>query len=132
MAINSSNAPYESWKTLRQNSDYRARTTQNMAYVREALSQDKYLKSSNRVNPGPSRNTRASMANNSEQNPHVYGSEDMWGWQNWADKRTKKASTLAPGLVEVNSSVDAPGTQYPGPSRVNGWAGCSTCRRRRI
>lgn len=132
MAINSSNAPYESWKQLRQNSDYRDKATQNMAYVREALAQDRYLKSSNRVNPGPSRNTRASMANNSQQNPHVYGSEDMWGWQDWANTRTKKASTVAPGLYEVESNVNAPGTQYPGPSRVNGWAGCSTCKRRRI
>jgi|TARA_A100001011_G_scaffold400165_1_gene512887 hypothetical protein len=132
MAINSNNAPYESWKASKQNADYRDKLTQNTAYVREALAQDRYLKSSNRVNSGPSRNTRAAMANNSQQNPHVYGSEDMWGWQNWANTRAKKASTLAPGLYEVSSNTDAPGTQYPGPSRVNGWAGCSTCRRRKI
>ena len=70
MAINSNNAPYESWKASRQNADYRDRLTQNTAYVREALAQDRYLKSSNRVNSGPSRNTRAAMANNSQQNPH--------------------------------------------------------------
>jgi hypothetical protein len=133
MAINSSNSPYESWEELRKNSDYRARTTQNNAYVRQALAQERYLRSSYRVNQGPEYNTRRTMSKNSGQNPHVYGSEDMWGWQNWTETRkTKTSSSLAPGLYEVNPADDAPGTQYPGPSRVQGWAGCSSCKRRRL
>ncbi len=132
MAINSSSSPYESWEGSRSNSDYRDKTTQNTSYVRQALSQDRYLRSSNRVNPGPSYATRANMANNSQQNPHVYGSEDMWGWQNWTEKATRKSSSLAPGLYESGPLTDAPGTQYVGPSRVQGWAGCSTCKRRRV
>lgn len=132
MAINSNNTPYESWEELRRTSDYRAKTTQNNAYVRQALSQDRYLRSSYRVNQGPGYQTRINMANNSPQNPHVYGSEDMWGWQNWTEKSVRNTSSLAPGLYEASPLTDAPGTQYPGPSRVQGWAGCSTCKRRRI
>lgn len=133
MAINSSKTPYDSWEELRQNSDYRARTTQNSAYVREALSQEKYLRTSSRVNRGPEYQTRINMSSNSAQNPHVYGSEDMWGWQNWTEtNRSKTNSSLAPGLIEVDPNNDTPGTQYPGPSRVQGWAGCSTCKRRRL
>lgn len=133
MAINSSNSPYESWEELRRNSDYRSKETQNSAYVRQALSQERYLRSSYRVNQGPEYRTRAQMAQNSAQNPHVYGAEDMWGWQNWTETRkTKTESSLATGLYEVSPNDDAPGTQYPGPSRVQGWAGCSTCKRRRL
>ena len=132
MAIDSSKAPFDSWKESNPSRDYRDKTTQNFDYVKRALAQEKNLRSSYRVNPGPSRNTRAIMANNSEQNPHVYGSEDMWGWQQWAEKASKKSSTLAPGLYESPYYNDAPGTLYPGPSRVQGWAGCSSCKRRRI
>ena len=130
MALNSSNAPYESWKDLSNKSDYRDKTTQNTDYVRQALAQDRYLRSSNRVNAGPSRNTRANMANNTPQDPHVYGSEDMWGWQKWAENVPRQSSTLAPGLYE-SPSKDIPGTQYPGPVvQRRGWAGCSSCRRK--
>lgn len=132
MAINSSKTPYSSWNEDKQNSDYRSNTTQNFAYVRQALAQERYLKNSNRVNPGPTRNTRANMADNSPQNPHVFGSEDMWGWQKWTEIKSKESSTLAPGLYEVGSAEDIPGNNYPGPSRVSGWAGCSSCKRRRI
>tara|TARA_Y100000389_G_scaffold203611_1_gene252676 strand:+ start:3800 stop:4195 length:396 start_codon:yes stop_codon:yes gene_type:complete len=131
MALNSSNAPYESWKQLKQAADYRDKSTQNQAYVREALAQERYLRGSNRVNSGPNRNTRANMSKSSSQNPHVYGSEDMWGWQKWAETTSKESSTLAPGLYETPSK-EIPGTQYPGPSRVKGWAGCTSCRRKRI
>ena len=133
MAIDSSKTPYDSWKEGKQKADYRSQTTQNFDYVRKALAQERYLKSSNRVNPGPSRNTRANMSNNSQQNPHVYGSEDMWGWQKWTEIKQKEASSLAPGLYEVNTTPESiPGNAYPGPSKVNGWAGCSSCKRRRI
>jgi hypothetical protein len=131
MALDSKNAPYESWKQQTQAADYRDNTTQNQNYVKQALAQDRYLRSSNRVNSGPNRNTRANMANNSQQNPHVYGSEDMWGWQKWAETPTRKGSTLAPGLYE-SPGGPIPGTTFPGPSRVQGWAGCTSCKRRRI
>lgn len=132
MAINSSKSPYDSWQESNSSRDYRDKTTQNFAYVKQALSQERNLKTSNRVNPGPNRNSRATMANNSEQNPHVYGAEDMWGWQQWTENVSRQSSTLAPGLYEASYSNDAPGTQYPGPSRVQGWAGCSSCKRRRL
>ena len=131
MALDSKNAPYESWKQLKQAADYRDNTTQNQHYVKQALAQDRYLRSSNRVNSGPNRNTRATMANNSQQNAHVYGSEDMWGWQKWAETATRQSSTLAPGLYE-SPVGPPPGTTFPGPSRVQGWSGCTSCRRKRI
>lgn len=132
MALNSSTTPFESWEELRRNSDYRARTTQNNAYVREALSQERYLRSSNRVNQGPQYNSRVQMAKNADPNPHVYGAEDMWGWQNWTERPNKTNSNLAPGLYESDPLSGPAGTQYPGPSRVPGWAGCSSCKRRRL
>jgi len=131
MALDSSQTPIESWNQLRQKADFRDQSTQNQAYVRQALAQDRYLRSSNRVNPGPQRNTRANMAKNTPQNPHVYGSEDMWGWQKWAENTQKQPSAEAPGLFE-SPSTNIPGTAYPGPSRVQGWAGCTSCRRKRI
>lgn len=131
MALDSSQNPHESWKQMRQAADFRDQSTQNQAYVRQALAQDRYMRSSNRVNPGPQRNTRANMAKNSQQNPHVYGSEDMWGWQKWAETTQKQSSPHAPGLYE-GPSGQIPGTAYPGPSRVQGWSGCTSCRRKRI
>ena len=59
MAIDSSKTPYDSWKESKPSRDYRDKTTQNFDYVKRALAQEKNLRSSYRVNPGPSRNTRA-------------------------------------------------------------------------
>ena len=130
MAVN--NNPYEAWQKLRQNSDYRSTDTQINSLVRQQLSQEEYLRSSNRVNSGPQQITRANMAKNSAQSPHVLAPEDMWGWQNWAHSPSSKESTLATGLREENTSTDIPGASYPPGYNVGGMtSGCSSCRRRK-
>lgn len=124
--------PYESWQKLRQNSDYRSTDTQVTASVRQQLSQEEFLTRSNRVSPGPNRNSRTSMANNSPQIPHVMAPEDMWGWQQWAQgNSTVGAQTnLATGLREQSSVDSIPGGSYAPYSRVGGATGfCSSCRR---
>jgi hypothetical protein len=130
MAVN--NNPYESWQRLRQNSDYRSTDTQINSLVRQQLSQEEYLRSSNRVNSGPRQITRANMAKNTPQSPHVLAPEDMWGWQNWANKPSSAESPLATGLREENTTTDIPGASYPPGYNVGGMAGgCNSCRRRR-
>jgi hypothetical protein len=124
--------PYESWQKLRQNSDYRSTDTQATSLVRQQLSQSEFLTRSNRVSPGPDRNSRTSMANNSSQIPHVMAPEDMWGWQQWAQNNTTGGapSNLATGLREQNSVESIPGGSYTPYHRVGGAAGfCSSCRR---
>lgn len=125
------NNPYESWQRLRQNSDYRSTDTQINSVVRQQLAQGEYLRSSNRVNPGPLQITRANMAKNTPQIPHVLGPEDMWGWQNWVNKAPSVESPLASGLREENTTRDVPGASYPPGYNVGGMSGCSSCRRRR-
>lgn len=127
------NNPYESWEKLRQNSDYRSTDTQINSVVKQQLSQPDNLLSSNRVNQGPRRTTRANMANNSPQIPHVLSPEDMWGWQKWAHNPASRPSQLATGLREETTLQDIPGASYPlPPNRVGGMTnGCSSCRRRR-
>ncbi len=131
MAVN--NNPYESWQRLRQNSDYRSTDTQINSLVRQQLSQEEYLRSSNRVNSGPRQITRANMAKNTPQSPHVLAPEDMWGWQNWANKPSSAESPLATGLREENTTTtDIPGASYPPGYNVGGMTGgCNSCRRRR-
>jgi hypothetical protein len=123
--------PYEAWQKLRQNSDYRSTDTQINSLVRQQLSQADYLLFSNRVNMGPQRTTRANMAKNSQQSPHVLGPEDMWGWQNWTRPTTSQESPLTTGLREDGDIVDTPGTAYPPRYNVGGMSGCSSCRRRK-
>lgn len=109
MAVN--NNPYRVWQKLRQNSDYRSTDTQITSLVRQQLSQSEYLRSSNRVNPGPQRNTRAQIANNASQNPHVFASEDMWGWQKWITSKDEfKLINLGTNLIEAIDYI--PGTSY--------------------
>lgn len=108
MAVN--NNPYRVWQKLRQNSDYRSTDTQITSLVRQQLSQSEYLRSSNRVNLGPQRNTRAKIANNSTQIPHVLASKDMWGWQNWINSKDAFRSFNLTGLIESMDYI--PGTTY--------------------
>jgi hypothetical protein len=124
--------PYESWQKLRQNSDYRSTDTQVTSLVRQQLSQEEFLTRSNRVNPGPDRNLRASMASNSQQIPHVMAPEDMWGWQQWAHNNSANTSqsNLATGLKEQSTAESVPGGSYTPYNRVGGATGfCSSCRR---
>jgi hypothetical protein len=124
--------PYESWQRLRQNSDYRSTDTQGISFTRQQLSNSEFLTRSNRVSPGPDRNSRTEMANNSTQVPHVMAPEDMWGWQQWAQGNTTPGaeSSLATGLREQRSIETIPGASYTPHSRVGGATGfCSSCRR---
>ena len=108
------NNPFQEWQRLRSTGDYRITDTQATSLVRQQLSQPEYLTSSNRVNPGPFRNTRANIAGVAAPVPHALGLEDMWGWQPWFDQgRQVSESTLSDNLLEVDTiSPNDPGS-YP-------------------
>lgn len=107
--------PYESWKGLKQNSDYRSTDTQLSSFTRQQLSQSNFLNSRNRVNYGPDHYHRAKLADSRDQIPHVFGSEDMWGWQRWTENIesvTITESDLATNLIEEFTTDQIPGTSY--------------------
>lgn len=107
--------PYEKWKELRQNSDYRSTDTQLSAFVRQQLSELNFLNSRNRVNMGPGHYHRAKLADSRDQIPHVFGAEDMWGWQRWTEtieNITITDSDLATNLIEEFTTDQIPGTSY--------------------
>lgn len=112
MAVNKN--PYEEWQNLKTNSDYRSTDTQLSSLTRQQLSQSEYLTTSNRVNPGPLRNTRAGVADSKPQLPHPLGSEDMWGWQQWPDLLPSDLiePNIAEDLLEVARDSDVPGKDY--------------------
>lgn len=85
MAVQSD--PYRYWEGERENSDYRSRQTQASSLTRQMLRQVEYLRNSNRVNPGPNRNARSRAADTLPQFSHNTCSEDLWGWQKWAEPR---------------------------------------------
>jgi hypothetical protein len=78
--------PFDRWVEVRESSDYRSRETQASSLTRQMLSQNEYLRSRNRVNPGPWRNLRARVADSIEQAPHNTSNEDIWGWQPWVEE----------------------------------------------
>jgi hypothetical protein len=90
--------PYRYWEDGRDESDYRSRETQASSLTRQMLRQTEYLLRSNRVNPGPSRNLRARVADATSQTPHHTCNEDVWGWQRW----TETGEYLAPSEVSSN------------------------------
>lgn len=110
--------PYNKWKEGRKNSDYRCTDTQVTSLVRQQLSQPEYLRSANRVNPGPLRNKRTAIANSTPQIPHVFGPEDMWGWQPWAQNNL--TSIGLSGLRETVDTAEIPGASYYPYNRVGG------------
>jgi hypothetical protein len=114
--------PYESWQELKTNSDYRSTDTQINSLVRQQLSQPEYLRNSNRVNPGPRRNYRAGAADSKAQIPHPVGSEDMWGWQQWAQVNPADLTEPpeADNLLEVVKDADIPGKNYDPLGEVGG------------
>ena len=120
MAVNEN--PYESWQELKTNSDYRSTDTQINSLVRQQLSQPEYLRNSNRVNPGPRRNYRAGVSDSKSQIPHPVGSEDMWGWQQWAQVNPADLTEPpeADNLLEVVKDADIPGKNYDPLSEVGG------------
>jgi hypothetical protein len=111
--------PYKKWQVGRQNSDYRCTDTQATSLVRQQLSQTEYLKTSNRVNPGPYRMKRAKIATSSPQVPHVFGPEDMWGWQPWTNSDINLTPGVS-GLSEHVTPMDIPGATYYPYNRVGG------------
>lgn len=115
--------PYKEWQNLRNTSDYRSTDTQVTSIVRQQLSQSEYLRSSNRVNPGPNRNLRVKIAENSAQIPHVFGSEDMWGWQIWSSRKYQSnlaSVVIAPGLLLEGLLEQVPGVSYHPYNSVGG------------
>lgn len=120
MAVNRN--PYESWQELGANSDYRSTDTQMTSLVRQQLSQPEYLRNSNRVNPGPRRNHRANVADSKDQIPHPFGSEDMWGWQQWTQVNPSDLVEVpeAENIFEAIDDVNVPGKTYDPVGEVGG------------
>jgi hypothetical protein len=119
MAVDKS--PYEEWSKLKSNSDYRSTDSQMNSLVRQQLSKDSFLRTSNRVNPGPQRNKRARIADSKQQIPHPLGSQDLWGWQKWAEESNNLTqSNLAENLLEVKNSSNIPGVDYSPLSKIHG------------
>lgn len=114
--------PYIEWRKHRQTSDYRCTDTQVNTIVRQQLSQSEFLRQANRVNPGPRRNARAKMADSANLLPHVFGSEDMWGWQIWTTVPYNGAleSDLTIGLIEENPVIPYAGVNYMPFGEVGG------------
>jgi hypothetical protein len=114
--------PFREWEKLRQNSDYRSTDTQITSFVRQQLSQSDYLLTSNRVNPGPFRNLRASVADNTPEVAHVTGSEDLWGWQSWTGKfnQEKQSPDIAENLIDEDQEYEIPGVSYQPQNNVGG------------
>ena len=120
MAVN--NNPFREWENLKESSDYRSTDTQITSLVRQQLSQPEYLLSSNRVNPGPLRNTRARVADTKPQFPHVTGSEDMWGWQPLTNSfdPSRLDPEIAENLKEQYVEQEIPGKSYGPVNEIGG------------
>lgn len=102
-----SSNPYENWIDVRSNADYRSRETQTSSLTRQMLKQPEYLRSRNRVNPGPFRNLRARVAESSAQIPIDVCNEDIWGWQPWSESREHLLQTdQATNLLERQNKSD--------------------------
>jgi hypothetical protein len=102
--------PSKYWEDSRSESDYRSRETQASSLTRQMLRQPEYLVRSNRVNPGPERNTRANTADTTAQIPHHTCNEDIWGWQQWTETREYVSqSPVSSNLLERDNEGDIPG-----------------------
>lgn len=117
MAVNKN--PYESWKNLRDNSDYRSTDTQLSSFVRQQLSQGDYLTKRNRVNSGPDYKARAAQSALEDQIPHVLNAKDMWGWQKWPTGELI-STNLSSNLVQKVKPESVPGTSYYPYNNVTG------------
>lgn len=115
--------PYRKWEDNRRKSDYRCTDTQITSLVRQQLSQTEYLRDTNRINQGPSRNQRTNLAKSRSQIPHVLASEDMWGWQPWTtlgDIEIQGTTPLATNLIFIDYAEGNPGTSYQPYNKVGG------------
>jgi len=113
--------PYEYWSDERSESDYRSRETQASSLTRQMLRQPEYLRSRNRVNPGPLRNSRAQAADSSIQTPHETRNEDIWGWQRWTEKDYYLVeSEVSNNLLEETDSGTGSGGEIIYPDYTSG------------
>ena len=105
------NNPYRYWEDGRDGADYRSRETQASSLTRQMLRQPEYLRDRNRVNPGPSRNLRARIADSRVPDPHHTCNEDVWGWQRWTETgEYLEPSPLSSNLLEESTDQsDIPG-----------------------
>jgi hypothetical protein len=102
------NNPFLEWENGKENRDYRSSETQSSSLTRQMLRQEEYLRVSNRVNPGPYRNTRAKNA--PDQEPHNTCNEDIWGWQKWTERdENLTQSSVSSNLLEEGLKGDIPG-----------------------
>lgn len=101
-----SNNPYQNWLREKGRSDYRSRTTQIASLVRQMMTRPEYLRTVNRVNPGPQRNTRAAKSDLYGSYPERVGTEDLWGWQPWAEEGFYRVqSELSSNLFEESGVI---------------------------
>lgn len=114
MAVNKN--PYNEWSNSKNSADYRSRQTQVSSYVKQQLSESRYLYSTNRINPGNNYSLRKNISSSTLQDPHLFGKEDMWGWQRWAEVNTSTGieSVLASDLLE-EPTEGIPGTDSYDP-----------------
>lgn len=111
------NNPYRYWEDERDGADYRSRETQSSSLTRQMLRQPEYLRDRNRVNPGPSRNLRAQVADLQDQIPHETRNEDIWGWQRWTDRDYYLIeSPLSNNLLEETDTGSGEYTQISQPT----------------
>lgn len=119
MGLNTKSIPYFDWIDYRIQNPV-SNNTQNTQYVKQVLSQTEYQKYSNRVDNGPNYDLRRYNASRVNQDPHCYGPERMFGYQEWTDQ---SARYLDSGLFVQFIKPDIPGLcdEY-----VN--EGCIKCR----
>jgi hypothetical protein len=113
--------PYQYWDSERSEADYRSRETQASSLTRQMLRQPEYLRSRNRVNPGPLRNSRAAAADSVSQTPHETRNEDIWGWQRWAERDYYLVeSEMSNNLLEETDSGTGSGGEIIYPDYTSG------------
>lgn len=105
MGLNSNSIPYFDWINYR-NRNTVSNNTQNIQYVKQVLSQDEYQKYSNRVDNGPDFDLRRYRSSRAQQEPHCYGVQKMFGYQQWVDQ---SALYLDSGLYVEYEGSDIPG-----------------------
>lgn len=119
MGLNSKNVPYFDWINYR-NSTPVSNNTQNTQYVKQVLSQNEYQKYNYRVDNGPDYDRRRYISYLSQQDPHCYGVEKMFGYQQWTDRSFRYLNS---GLNIEYIKPDIPGLCEDYKNE-----GCTKCR----
>lgn len=113
--------PYKEWEAKKSTADYRSTETQLNSLTRQQMSKPSFLRSSNRVNPGPMRGLRAKVADSQPLLPHPLGSQDLWGWQPWPERKNNVSEThLADNLLKEDQVFTTPGADYSPFGEVGG------------